>query len=194
MPSEVAPALFKAVVGLSYDAAGYWFIHVNDPAGGKANICINRDNNVPFHTRMAFVRWAASRMDNAAQPVTMLTPIDEESLLDAENAPLLDEAEIERVFKALTNGVGEIPYAQEDVMDLGGGDVDSCGWSIYVADGQLLASVAPIADPAGYETEIVYGICKAGRAIQQLRAERDYLMRELAACRARSPEFTAVQT
>lgn len=130
-----------------------------------------------------WVRWAQERIDEHSRYTKCLTPPD----ADTTERPPLTEAEIERVWAALTNGIGELPYAVEDQAEVEPGVVDSFGWGVFVADHQQLCSVPYIHDPAGYDAEITGAICLAGLAIKQLREERDALAARLAELEASAP-------
>ncbi|REJ65665.1 MAG: hypothetical protein DWQ31_17145 [Planctomycetota bacterium] len=91
--------------------------------------------------------------------------------------PPLAERDVDRIYEALTNGVGEQPYVRrrDEYHELPSGETEQLpvATDIFVAADCLLASCPAISDPPDYDVEVAWAIAHAGRAIKHLRDQRD---------------------
>lgn len=171
----------NAVVQLSADeTTGHIYMSVKSPDGrGFAGTNLHFLGSDGYSPDSVWLKWARDRMqlgeatDGGHHAYLVPTTPEQADM----KLPPLTEEEIHRTWKALTNGIGEQPYAKEHKYDYPGEDdvmiEDSCGFSVYVADHQELAMISSVHDPEGYDQEIAAAICNAGRAIKQLTNERD---------------------
>ena len=172
----------QAVVGLDVTPHGI-YMSVRTQRGVAATLLNYLGTEDGRNDGSTWVKWAQERIDAVSRYQPYLTPPD----ADTTETPPLSEKEITRTWEALTNGIGELPYAVEDKMEIEPGSVDSLGWGVYVADHQQLCHIVSIHDPAGYDQEIAAAICNAGKAVKQLRDQRDALSERLSEIQAGAP-------